>query len=153
MLGTSLFVLDKLYHIARFAAGKAVVGIGLGVNLAAWGIIVMEGAFYMVVPVGLYAVMRQQFCYGQPLFDVVYFHFSMILMFKPPFSGVICTRSPMSKPIFCSHRPSKVKTGALLALLWERQKAYFAMILLGHEKKFKFFICSYLEQKYNIYSN
>jgi len=74
----AFLVLDKLYHISRFTTGKAVVGVGVRVYFATGGVVIVEGAFYVVVLVGLYAVMCQQFQDGQPLFDVVYFHFSMI---------------------------------------------------------------------------
>jgi hypothetical protein len=81
MLVASFFILDKLYHIARFATGKAVVGACFGVYFAAWGIIIVEGAFDVVVFIGLYAVMRQQFQDRKPLFDIVYFHYKIFLSF------------------------------------------------------------------------
>jgi hypothetical protein len=49
MLGNAFFILDKLYYIASFSTGKAMVGISFGVNFAAWFVIIMERAEYLIV--------------------------------------------------------------------------------------------------------
>jgi len=77
----AFFVLDKLNHVARFATGKAVVSACLGVDFAAWGVVFVGRAADVVVAVGLYAVMCQQFQDGQPLFDVGYFYSKIFLSF------------------------------------------------------------------------
>jgi len=53
VLGNAFFVLNKLYCITGFATGKAVVGVGIGVNFAAWFIVGVEGAEDLVVPIEL----------------------------------------------------------------------------------------------------
>jgi hypothetical protein len=60
--------------IARLATGKAVVGVGSGVDFAAWLVVLMEGAVYLVVLIGLYFVMSQYLKYWKAVFNLVYFH-------------------------------------------------------------------------------
>jgi len=49
--------LNKCYLVASCTAAEAMEYICFGVNPAAWFAVFMEGAFYMVVPIGFQVVM------------------------------------------------------------------------------------------------
>jgi len=53
VLGAAFFILDKLDYIAGFAAGKAMICVGFGVNFAAWFVVGVERAEDLVVLVWL----------------------------------------------------------------------------------------------------
>jgi len=115
------FVLDKLDYIARFAAAKAMEGVGAQVYFAAWFVVIVEGAFNVAVLVHFNSIVGQYLGYSELFFDLGYFHFSMTFMVSCSFSGTICTKSPMLKPDSCSHKPSNVRTGASFTLLCDLQ--------------------------------
>jgi len=59
VFATAFFILDKLDYIAAFASGKTMIGVGFGINFAAWFVVGVEGAEDLVVAVYLHFVMGQ----------------------------------------------------------------------------------------------
>jgi hypothetical protein len=61
-------LLNKFYWVACGITTNAMESICIGINSAAWFIIFVKGAFYLVIPVGFEVVMLQNCKYRKPLF-------------------------------------------------------------------------------------